>query len=138
MKMNMQVASLLIRFALGATFLIHGLAKFEGGIENVVTFFENIGVPGFLAYVVGTFEVVGGICVLFGLGTRVFAGAFVVIMLGAIATVKIGKGFTGGYEFELALLTMALHQVLAGSSLLAVDNLLFRRKQTQTEQLSLQ
>lgn len=129
MNVNSQVAALLIRLVVGLIFLIHGIAKFQGGIENTVGFFDKVGIPGFMAYLVAIIEVVGGIALLIGLGTRIFAGAFVLIMMVAIATVKIGKGFTGGYEFELALLSMALFLVIGGSSFLSLDRVLFRKKE---------
>ena len=55
---------------LGITFFIHGLAKFQGGIENTVGWFASIGL-GALAYAVASIELVGGILLIIGLGSRI-------------------------------------------------------------------
>ncbi|AIG24691.1 DoxX family protein [Brevibacillus sp. 7WMA2] len=131
MANKQQLGALILRVVLGLTFLLHGLDKFQGGIENIVGFFESIGLPGFLAYVVGTIELVGGILLILGLGTRAISFLLMVIMVGATLKVKLAAGFIGGYEFDLALFTMALYLALNGSSMAAVDNLLpYGKKET--------
>ncbi|OAJ73899.1 oxidoreductase [Brevibacillus sp. SKDU10] len=131
MANKQQIGALILRVVLGLTFLLHGLDKFQGGIENIVGFFESIGLPGFLAYVVGTIELVGGILLILGLGTRVISFLLMVIMVGATLKVKLAAGFIGGYELDLALFAMALYLALSGSSMAAVDNLLpYGKKET--------
>jgi putative oxidoreductase len=132
MKMfkNEQMGSFIVRLVLGFTFFAHGLMKFQMGIGHTVGFFEKMGLPGFLAYAVGGVEIVGGICLLLGLGTRIFSAIFVVDMLGAIFTAKWGKGFVGGYEFELALLAMSLQLFLTRNSFLSLDKQFTRRQAT--------
>ncbi|MGC5324342.1 DoxX family protein [Brevibacillus sp. SYSU BS000544] len=127
MKWNNDTANLLLRVVLGITFLVHGLDKFGNGIENVVGFFGKIGLPGFMAYFVAGVEVVGGIALILGLGTRIFSALFAIIMLVAIGTVKIGKGFSGGYEFELALMAMSLSLVVSGARFMALDSLFTKK-----------
>ncbi|NUK29368.1 DoxX family protein [Parageobacillus sp. VR-IP] len=118
----------MIRLVLGIILLVHGFTKFQGGIENTAGFFSSIGLPGFLAYLVGEVELIGGILLILGLGTRIIAGAFAAIMVGAIFTVKLKSGFVGGYEFELALLAMSLHLLFSGNQFFAMDNVFVRRK----------
>lgn len=113
-----QLATLLLRIMLGASFLIHGLSKFQGGVDNTAAWFDSIGLPGGLAYVVAIIEVLGGILMILGIATRYVAIAFVAIMLGAIFSVKAANGFLGndqgtGYELELVLAVMAIYFVLA-------------------------
>lgn len=113
-----QLATLLLRIMLGASFLIHGLSKFQGGVGNTAAWFDSIGLPGGLAYVVAIIEVLGGILMILGIATRYVAIAFVAIMLGAIFSVKASNGFLGndqgaGYELELVLAVMAVYFVLA-------------------------
>ena len=43
---NFEIGALVLRVVLGITFFIHGLAKFQGGIENTVGWFASIGLPG--------------------------------------------------------------------------------------------
>ncbi|RDW17276.1 DoxX family protein [Oceanobacillus chungangensis] len=125
-----EIGKAILRVVLGLTFFIHGLSKFQGGISNTVGFFDSIGIPGFLAYVIGIIEVIGGIALVLGIGTRIIAILFALIMVGAIITAKFSAGFLGngqmaGYELELALLAMSIYFVLANKSVLSLDQKLF-------------
>ncbi|OAH54771.1 oxidoreductase [Domibacillus aminovorans] len=126
------VSIFLLRIVLGISFFVHGLVKFQGGISNTVGWFESIGIPGFLAYVVGTIELVGGIALILGLGTRIVSALLVVVMIGAILKVKLAIGFLGsaemaGYELDLAFLVIALFLTINGSKLWSVDGALFHK-----------
>ncbi|GBF74067.1 hypothetical protein PA598K_02398 [Paenibacillus sp. 598K] len=122
-----EVGSLIIRIGLGLIFLVHGWQKFQGGIDGTVGFFESLGIPGFMAYVVALVELVGGICMMIGLGTRLVSIAFLIILLVATFTVSWGGGFSGN-ELHLALGLMTLHLLVAGSRVAAVDTRLGRSK----------
>lgn len=133
MNNKFEVSTLILRLVLGFTFFIHGFVKFQGGIENIVGWFEMIGLPGFLAYAVATIELVGGIGLIIGLGSKIVSGLFAIIMLGAIFTAKLSLGFLGdgqmaGYELDVALLAMAVVIVISGSNLYAVDQLFAKGK----------
>jgi len=125
MKKNYELGSLILRVILGISFLTHGIIKFSAGISGTVGWFDSIGIPGFLAYVIAIIEVVGGIAMILGIGTRIVALIFAIVMLGAIFTVKIPVGFTGngqmaGWELDLAFLTMAVVLFLNGSEKFAL------------------
>lgn len=122
MKKQVEIGALLLRVALGLLFFVHGLDKFQGGIDNTAGWFQSIGLPGFAAYLVAFIELVGGIALILGLGTRIVSGLFVLVMLGAIIKVKFAAGFLGGFELDLALMVMALYLVLNGSTMLSVDS----------------
>ncbi|NHN32453.1 DoxX family protein [Paenibacillus agricola] len=111
---------LVSRVVLGIVFFIHGLMKYQGGIENTMGFFDSLGIPGYMAYPVGGLEIIGGVCMVLGLGTRIFAAIFSIIMITAIGFAKLAMGFAG-YELELILLAMSLHLLLAGSHFWALD-----------------
>lgn len=117
-----ELGALIVRVVLGVIFAVHGFVKFQDGISNTAGWFESIGLPGFLAYGVASFEIIGGLLLIIGLGTRIVAGVFLLLMVGAIITVKLAVGFMNGYEFDLALLAMAAFLAIAGSDLYAVDN----------------
>ncbi|GGE83411.1 DoxX family protein [Priestia taiwanensis] len=126
-----EIGKCMLRVVLGIIFFAHGLSKFQGGIENTVGFFDSIGIPGFVAYIVAVIELVGGIAMIVGLGTRVVALLFVGVMVGAIFTVKLPAGLLGngdmaGYEFDLALLAISIYFVTANTSTLSLDDKLFR------------
>ncbi|MDQ0247385.1 putative membrane protein YphA (DoxX/SURF4 family) [Bacillus fengqiuensis] len=128
MMKNVELGSFIIRVVLGLTFFVHGLAKFQGGIENTAGFFSSVGIPGFLAYVVGGVELIGGILLMLGFGTRIIAGAFAIIMAGAIFTVKLKSSFAGGYELDLALLAMSLHLLVSDNQFLSIGRVLGNRE----------
>ncbi|MFE5324543.1 DoxX family protein [Paenibacillus sp. NPDC056579] len=126
MNNRAELGTLIARVVLGFTFFVHGYMKFQGGIANAAGFFNKIGIPGMLAYGVGVIELVGGICVLLGIGTRIFSVAFAGIMVGAITMAKLSAGFAGGYELEVALLAMSVHQALSGEQKLALGRYFVR------------
>lgn len=128
-----EIGKLILRVVLGLTFFIHGLDKFQGGIENTVGYFEYLGIPGFMAYVVAVIELVGGALIILGLGTQIISALFAIIMVGAIFTAKLSLGFLGngemaGYELDVLLLAMSIYFVLAGRSYLSLDHKLFKSK----------
>jgi len=122
-----EIGAVILRLVLGFTFFMHGFDKFQGGIENTAGFFSSIGLPGFMAYIVGGIEVVGGIAVIVGLGTRIISALFAVIMLGAILMVKIGNGFLGGYELDIVLMAVAIYLFFKGNTILSIDSKLPKR-----------
>lgn len=128
-----EAAATILRLVLGATFLIHGAAKFQGGIENTVGFFESLGFPGFLAYIVAIVELLGGLAMLLGVGTRVISILFAIILAGAVVKVKLAGGFLGngqmaGFELDLALLAISIFLAITNKSLFALDNVIFKSK----------
>ncbi|MGG3559200.1 DoxX family protein [Peribacillus frigoritolerans] len=139
--MNKQeIGTFLLRVMLGISFFLHGLSKFKGGLENTSEWFQSIGIPGFMAYVVGVIELVGGIALIIGLGTRIISALLVFIMAGAIVYVKFPAGFMGngegsGYELDLVLMIIALHLVLNGSRFLSIDSKLPKLKKTQDSEM---
>ncbi|WP_203247313.1 DoxX family protein [Sporosarcina beigongshangi] len=129
MKRN-DAGVVVLRVILGITFFIHGLSKFQGGIGNTVGYFESLGILGFLAYAVAIIELIGGIMLILGMGTRIISVLFAVIMLVAIFTVKLPAGFLGdgqlaGYELEVALLAIAIFLAIANSTSFSLDNKFF-------------
>lgn len=116
---------LLLRLVLGLSFAIHGYDKFSGGIENTANWFDSIGLPGILAYGVALLEVMGGLALMAGLATRLLAAFYVIVMLVAIFKVKLAVGFIGGYELDLAFLTIALALFISGGGFYSIDRALF-------------
>lgn len=83
---------LFIRLFWGAQFLITGWGKFLD-IHTVAGFFEklNIPIPTFSAYLTATFEVLGGLALILGLGSRLFSIPLIIITIVALFTAH--KGF---------------------------------------------
>lgn len=126
-----EIGKVILRALLGLTFFIHGLSKFQGGISNTVGYFDNLGIPGFMAYVIAVVELLGGIALILGLGTRIVTLLFALIMIGAIFTAKLSVGFLGngqmaGYELELVLLAVSIYFFFAEKSKISLDQKFFQ------------
>lgn len=81
------IAPLATRVLLGLAFYQTGTGKW-GDIDKVTAFFTNLGIPAPAAnaYFVSTLEVVGGIALIFGIGTRAFAALLASTMVVALLT----------------------------------------------------
>ena len=123
-----QLGIALLRVALGAMFLSHGLLKvLVFTLPGTAGFFESVGFPGFLAYVVVPAEVLAGVALLVGFRTRLVAAATIPLLIGA-ASVHLGNGWlfssaNGGWEYPVYLIVAALAQSLIGGGAFAFDNL---------------
>jgi putative oxidoreductase len=131
-----EIGTLILRVVLGLTFFVHGLVKFQDGIENTVGWFDSIGLPGFLAYGVALVELLGGIALILGLFSRVVSSLLAIIMVGAILKVKLAVGFLGngqmaGYELDLAFMAMAIFIAINGSKAYALDQIILKGKDTE-------
>ncbi|GAA4721981.1 DoxX family protein [Brevibacillus fulvus] len=137
MNRKQDVGILILRLAVGLTFFIHGLIKFQSGLGNIGGFFESVGLPSFLAYIVAIIETFGGLAVVLGLATRFVAVLFSIVMIGAIITVKLPGGFTGngqgaGYELDLLLLAGSICLVLTGANGLSLDRVFFQTSDAES------
>lgn len=135
-----EIGALILRITLGAIFFIHGVVKFQGGIENTAGWFESLGLPGVTAYGVALLEIIGGILLVVGFATRLVAALFALLMIGATLKVKLAIGLLGngqmaGYELDLAFLVIAVYLVINGSKLFSVSKLLFHRDPTNAKAL---
>jgi putative oxidoreductase len=132
MLLKNEIGALILRVTLGVLFLIHGIVKFQGGIENIVGWFDSIGLPGFMAYGVALIEIIGGIALIIGLATKFISALFALLMIGATLKVKLSVGLLGngqmaGYELDLAFLAIALYLVINGSKILSVSQLILNK-----------
>ena len=119
-------AALALRVSLGVMLLAHGLVLkvMTFGFAGTAGFFESIGYPGFLAYVVIALEVVGGIALILGVWSRVVALALVPVLIGA-TLVHLPAGWlfsapNGGWEFPAFWTVALMVQALLGDGALAL------------------
>jgi len=118
--------ALLLRLTLGTLFLAHAALKiFVFTPAGTAGYFGNIGLPPALAYVVMTAEVLGGIALILGFWTRLFATALIPILFGAIVTVHGGAGFffsnpKGGWEYLAFWIVALVVQALLGDGAYAL------------------
>lgn len=111
---------LLIRIGLASVFIVHGWSKIQN-LDQVLGFFESMGLGIFWVFLVAYSEFLGGILMLAGVFVRQVGIVFAIIMIFSIALVKAAKGFYGGYEFELFLLLVSLSVTLIGSGKYAIN-----------------
>jgi putative oxidoreductase len=139
----------LLRISLGVMLIAHSvvLKYYTFTLAGTAGYFESLGLPGFLAYVVFGMEAVGGVLLVLGVRTREVAAALIPILVGAF-WVHSGNGWVfsnagGGWEYPLYLIVLSGAQVLLGEGAFALPQLSFssqrlltRRSITQDQSLS--
>ena len=126
-------AALVLRVTLGVMFIAHALLKFYVfTLPGTAKFFESLGLPGPLAYVVFWAELIGGALILAGVYSRWAAAALVPILLGA-AWAHAGNGWVfsapnGGWEYPAFLAAAAAVQTLLGDGKYSLATLFPVRK----------
>ena len=116
-----------IRIIAGLTFIAHGLPKFFD-VSGGYGFFESVNLPPELFVPIALLEVVGGLAILLGILTRIASALLIIEMLGAILLVKLSKGFIGGYEFELLLISIFISLVILGPGKISIENYILKRE----------
>src|SRR6202166_3068835 len=75
--------ALLLRLALGALFLAHGLLKLlVHKPAGTAAYFRSLGLPGFVGYLTMAAELGGGTLLILGIATSLVALALVPLILG--------------------------------------------------------
>lgn len=123
---NADLAATILRVAMGVMFLAHAwlkLAIFTPA--GTVGFFESLGFPGFLAYLVIAAELAGGIALILGVWSRWVALALVPVLLGSIYAPHGAAGFFfsnegGGWEFPAFWAIALVVQSLLGDGAFAL------------------
>jgi putative oxidoreductase len=135
-------ARTILRVVTGFLFAAHGWQKFnEFTIAGTQAAFTQMGVPAanIAAPVIATLELVGGVALILGVLTRVFAALLVVNMLGALFLVHAPAGIfaaAGGYELVLILAAAAAAVALVGAGKVSVDKALFGRSGSRLHALA--
>jgi putative oxidoreductase len=116
---RIDLAALVLRLTLGTMLVAHGLLKYLVFTpQGTAKFFESIGLPGPLGYLVIAAEVLGGMALLLGYRTRVVALALVPILFGS-ALPHLGNGWLfsapgGGWEYSVFMGFTAIAAALLG------------------------
>ena len=130
MTTNLDKGLFLLRLGVGIVFVMHGWQKlFVFGHAGLTGFFQTAGIPfpAVSAVLATTVELVGGVALIAGLGTRIAGVLLAFTMLVAVAAVHLPNGFflPNGYEFAFTLLLATGALALTGAGGLSLDAKLF-------------
>ena len=130
---------LVVRVALGIIFFAHGAQKTFGwfggpGLSATIQGFRKMNVPPAATVLAAFTECFGGLALIIGVLARPSAIGLIGVMLVAIAKVHAQHGFFlnfamtpgrgHGYEYNLALLAMALSILIGGAGIFSIDRLI--------------
>ena len=130
---------LVVRVALGIIFFAHGAQKTFGwfggpGLSATIQGFRKMNVPPAATVLAAFTECFGGLALIVGVLARPSAIGLIGVMLVAVAKVHAQHGFFlnfamtpgrgHGYEYNLALLAMALSIVIGGAGVFSIDRLI--------------
>ena len=130
---------LVVRVILGVIFFAHGAQKVFGwfggrGLSETIAGFRQMGIPPAATVTAACIECFGGLAMIVGLLVRPAALGLIAVMFVAIKKVHARNGFFlnwsqvpgrgHGYEFNLALIAMALSILIGGAGVLSIDGLI--------------
>lgn len=129
---------LLIRLIWGYQFLITGMGKLMN-LANTSQFFADLGIfmPKSAAFIVGFFELLGGLALIIGLGSRLMCVPLIVIMITAYTIAHsdqltffsfITDPVTFALERPFGFLYTVLVVLIFGPGKISLDYLLCRKK----------
>lgn len=120
--------ALFLRVALGIMWISHALLKLlVFTLPGTASFFESVGLAGFLAYPVFAAELVGGVAIVIGLYGRYVSLLLTPVLLVAV-WVHLPNGWLhtttgGGWEYPLFLAVASLAHAAIGDGALSVRSL---------------
>jgi len=130
----MDAALLFVRLVIGLAMAAHGAQKLFGwfggyGLAGTGGFLEGLGFrPGrIFAFFAGLGEVGGGLLMALGLGGALGPAIIVMVMLVAIFSVHISKGFfitNGGWELNATYIASAVTVAYVGNGAYSLDHAL--------------
>ena len=118
-----------MRLSLGIIMTVHGYHKVFGGLQHFAHMIGGMGLPSWLGYVSAFTELLGGLLIIVGFFTRPAAFAICINLAVAIWKVHLHNGLLGspdhpGFEFPLAVATLAFALIFLGAGPIAIDHVL--------------
>lgn len=119
-------ALLVMRLTLGAIMTAHGYQNVFRHLRDHVHIVASLGIPAWLGYVSSFTELLGGLLILAGFFTRLAGFAVCIDLVVAIWKVHWHNGLVGerGFEFPLAVATLAFALIFFGGGPIALDHVL--------------
>lgn len=137
LKTNNDWTGLFLRLTIAIVIFPHGAQKLLGwfggyGFAGTMQYFtETKSLPWIIGFLVIMLEFFGSIFILLGIGSRLIAGAYIILAAGITLTSHVQNGFFinwygnqqgEGYEYFLLLAGLSIALLLNGSGKLSVDN----------------
>jgi putative oxidoreductase len=121
---NFDLASILLRLAVGTLFIYHGYPKLTSMRKG--EFMKTLGMPTALVPFGGFVEFFGGLGLLLGLLVPIVAILSALWMLSTIwfSIAKVKKKFMGGYELDIVLFLAAFALAFIGGGTFSLDHLI--------------
>lgn len=125
------LAPLLARLAIGWVFLWAGYGKL-GNLGQVTGYFESLGIPfaSVQAPFVGIIELLGGLSLILGAGTRIFSFLLANTMIVALLTAHIEdiKAFSDIFKiYEFVYILVFLFLIFKGAGRISIDSLIIKK-----------
>jgi putative oxidoreductase len=135
------VAGLILRVVAGGIMFPHGAQKLTGwfggyGFHATMQYLQNSAkLPWLLSFLVIMIEFAGSLGLIFGLATRIWAAAMIIIMIGAIYTTCYRNGLFmnwygtqagEGYEYHLLVIGICITLVIVGGGKFSLDAMITR------------
>lgn len=116
---------LFLRLTLGAILIFHGIPKLSH-LKKTAEAFLGMGFrpPIFWVFTAGIIEVAGGLALVAGFLTQIFAILIALQFIIIILKVKVKNGLVGGYEFDLLILAGVLVLFTSGGGAYGLDEFL--------------
>ncbi len=124
-NVNTDLASLILRLAVGSLFMVHGYPKL-GKQQRQQSGMTSMGMPGGMMAFAGVVEFFGGLALILGILTPIIAVLAALWMLSTtwFARSKLKKKYMGGWELDVTLLLASLAIAALGSGVFSIDHLL--------------
>ena len=136
-----KIVPLILRITFAIVMFPHGAQLLAGwfggyGYAASMSFFSSIGIPSMVGFLVIFLEFFGSICIFLGLFTRLFAIAFLCLVLGMVLMVHIHVGFFmnwygsmkgEGFEYHILMISMLLSLAIVGGGKASLDALVFNK-----------
>ncbi|HJE51178.1 MAG TPA: DoxX family protein [Tessaracoccus flavescens] len=128
------IALLVARVVAGGTLMVHGWHRWQTiGFEQLTSMIEGAGLPGAygLAVLTVAFELIGGLLLVFGLGTPLMGLGMIVLNVATIVIFKDGAPFglqENGWEYNAMQAAVGALLMAFGSGRLGLDSLFLRPK----------
>ena len=123
----LDISLLIMRLMIGSFFIVHGYHKFRD-TNDIAKWLEKYGYKPAMLWLslIIIAELVGGIGLVLGIGTKLFALMMSVVMLQGIYHRKHIKElkFVDGWEVNYVTLASTITLVLLGSGSISLDSLL--------------